>query len=490
MFERVLVANRGDIAVRIIRTLKQLEITPVTVFAENDRHSLHVRMSEDAYNLRSGTFHDTYMNREKMIDAVGWLEADAVHPGYSFLADDPTFAKQVIDAGISWLGPPPAVLERLGNKANGRELAKKVGFEVIPGSAVGTFEEARDVCKTIGYPIIIKPSYGAGGLGIRVVQSEGELEKSFDYVRELARSAFLSGDVLVEKFLTPCQYLEVSFLADQQGQKVILPERGLSVQHQYQKLHAESPTTILSDEEREELNQLVGSLVKDVNYTSLGNVQFLRSGGTNYFCEVNTHIQLEHPLTEVVTGLDLVEEQVRVAAGEPLTVTDSSIIQPHGHAMQFRLNAEDPLVDFYPSTGVVKELELPGGPGIRFDHCIYRGYSVVPEYDTYLGQMVVWGATREMARKRALSAIQETSLIGFPTTLVFHRHLVEHAMFVEGRVDSQFVEESQIMEEIQEEYSAMVAALFAVRKQTSKVQLPPITNSRWRDGARRDAVGE
>lgn len=487
MFKKVLVANRGDIAVRIIRTLRMMKISPIAIFTENDKQSSHVRMSDEAFNLGTGTLHDTYMNREKIIDAALWLEVDAIHPGYAFLSDDHLFAKQIEKAGLTWIGPPPDVLKKLSGKIQGKKIAKKIGFELVPGneSSINSFDEAKFFCDSIGYPVIIKSIFGGGGLGIRVVNEESELERAMGDVKGQGKFSFTQDDIFIEKYLHPIRNIEFGFIADNKQNLVVFPEREASIQYLNQKLVAESPSLVLDNDHRSSIHVLIKKFVENTGYTSLGNLEFLYNDGNLYFSEANNHIQLEHPLTEQLTGIDYIKHQLLVAQGEELALTQD-LVQPKGHTLSFRINAEDPLYNFSPSTGTIKELEIPGGPGIRFDSNIYRGYSISPEYDTYLGQLIVHGDDRDIAIQRAEYTINEFSLIGLPTTMLFHRHLIQHKMFIDQEISTSFIEDSDIMNNIKEEFHASVAALFLVRKQTSKVILPPLGKSRWRDSARQN----
>ena len=491
MFKKVLIANRGDIAVRIIRSLRLLGISPLTVFSEADKQSSHVRLADESFSLGSGSLHETYLNREKILEAASWLEADAIHPGYSFLSDDPKFAELVEESGFTWIGPSPKVLKQIGGKLEAKKLAKKVGFDITAGSdkIITDLEEAKAISKEIGYPIIVKSNFGGGGLGIRVVNKESELDKAFEEVRRQSKFSFVQEDVFIEKYLTQTRNIEFGFLADHEGNTIVFPEREASIQYQNKKLFSESPSTILSDEQRQEVHELILKLVDQINYVSLGNIEFIYNEGKLHFSEANNHIQLEHPITEMVTGFDNITHQILVAQGQPLTISQSDI-KILGHALSFRINAEDPIYNFQPSYGTIKEIEVPGGPGVRFDTNIYRGYTITSDYDTFLGQLVVFGDTREIALKRAEYVFKEFTFVGLPNTLLFHRHLIQHPKFLENDITTNFITESDLLTKIQEEFQATIAALFSVRKNTSKVILPPLSKSRWRDSARIEGTGQ
>lgn len=491
MFNKVLIANRGDIAVRIIRSLRLLGISPLTVFSEVDKQSSHVRLADESFSLGSGSLHDTYLNREKILEAATWLEADAIHPGYSFLSDDSQFADLVENAGFTWIGPPSDVLKQLGGKLEAKKLANKVGFETVPASdkTVSSIEEAKKISSEIGYPVIVKSTFGGGGLGIRVVNEESELEKAFEETERQSNFSFVQGGVFIEKYLSPTRDIEFGFIADYEGNTVVFPEREASIQFQNKKLFSESPSEILTDEQRAHVQELILKLVDQCNYVSLGNIEFLYHEGQLLFSEANNHVQLEHPVTEMVTGIDNISLQINIAQKQPLTLKQDDI-KVLGHAMSFRINAEDPIYNFQPSYGTLKEIEVPGGPGIRFDSNLYRGYTISSDYDTFLGQLVTFGATRMDAIKRADYGFKEFTFVGLPNTLVFHRHLIQHPKFLENDLSTNFIADSDIMKQIQEEFHATIAALFSVRKNTSKVVLPSLSKSRWRDTARREGTGQ
>lgn len=490
MFTKVLIANRGDIAVRIIRSLRLLGISPLTVFSESDKQSSHVRLADESFSLGSGSLHETYLNREKIIEAASWLEADAIHPGYSFLSDDPEFARAVEEAGFTWIGPSSKTLHQLGGKLEAKKLAKKIGFEVVPGSdkSIVEFDEAVKVAAEIGYPVIIKSNFGGGGLGIQVVYKEEDLQRAFDNVTRQSQFSFSQEGVFIEKFLHPTRNIEFGFLADHEGNVIVFPEREASIQYHSKKLFSESPSTVLTDDQRKLVHELIYKLVKQTNYVSLGNIEFLYYENTLYFSESNNHIQLEHPITEMITGIDNIVHQLLVAQKIPLSVNQEDI-KILGHALSFRINAEDPIYNFQPSSGTIKELEVPGGPGVRFDSNIYRGYTITSDYDTFLGQLVVFAENRSTAIKRAEYIFKEFTLVGLPNTVLFHRHLIKHPQFLENDVSSMFITESDLLKNIQEEFLATIAALFSVRKHTSKLVLPPLSKSRWRDTARREGTG-
>lgn len=492
MIKKILIANRGEIAVRIIRACKNTGIVPIAVYSEQDKHSLHVRLSKDACFLGTGNLQETYKNADIILKAALKYNVDAIHPGYSFLADDPLFAQTVLDNGLKWIGPKPEVLTKLNNKITACSIARSVGFKTVLGSEkpVSDIEEAKSYCRDIGYPVIIKPCYGNGGLGIVVINKAEDLEQGLKKAKVSTSTGFVKDEIFIEKFIENARQVEIGFMADSYGHIIYLPEREVSIQYNYHKLFGESPSNFLTKEQRKEIGELIIKFVTKVGYQNLGNIELHYSNkGEILFDEINPHIQLEHPLTEMIVGKDLVVEQLKIAQDKELNITQSDI-KINGHAMEFRINAEDPFNGFHPFTGTIKELEVPGGPLIRFDSNIYRGYSIPLSYDTYLGQLLVWGDSREDTRNRAITALSELSIVGVPTTIVFHRHLLDHPDFITGNFTSNFLKESDIMLRVEEEFRATLAALFAVHKQTIKVTLPSLSKSRWRDSARQEAIGE
>ena len=491
MIKRILIANRGEIAVRIIRACKNSNIIPIAIYSDQDKHSLHVRLSDDACDIGTGNLQETYKTAGVILQAAHKYDADAIHPHYSILDDDPAIAQSVIDNGFKWIGPKPEVLQNLNNKISSCKIARSVGFETALGSEspISSLEEAKAYCKDIGYPVIIKPCYGNGGLGIIVVDKSEDLEQGLKKAKASTTTGFVKDDIFIEKFIENARQIEIGFMADSFNHIVYLPEREVSIQHNYHKLFGESPSNVFNDELRKEIGELIVKFVRKVGFEGLGNIELHYKSESGFlFDEINPHIQLEHPLTEMIIGKDLVFEQLRIAQGKPLRFTQNDV-NINGHAMEFRINAEDPFNNFHPFTGIIKELEVPGGPLIRFDSNIYRGYNIPLSFDTYLGQLLVWGESREDARIRANTALSELTIVGVPTTIVFHRHLLNHPDFIKGDFTSSFLKESDIMQQVEEEFRTMLVALFAVHKQTMKVALPPLSKSRWRDNARQEATG-
>ncbi|MDR7443711.1 MAG: acetyl-CoA carboxylase biotin carboxylase subunit [Armatimonadota bacterium] len=442
MFRKVLVANRGEIAVRVIRACRELGIRTVAVYSEADRDCLHVRLADEAFCIGPPPAGESYLNIPNILSTAEVTGAEAIHPGYGFLAENPHFAEICRDAGIAFIGPTPEAMEAMGNKARAREIAQKAGIPVVPGSPgpVRTLEEALGVADRIGYPLLIKASAGGGGRGMRVVHSREELGRAMAMAQSEAEAAFGSGEVYLEKYLEEPRHIEVQILADTRGNVVHLGERECSIQRRHQKLLEEAPAPGLSPRLRANLHRAAIRLAQAIRYTSAGTVEFLVDREENfYFMEMNTRIQVEHPVTEMITGLDLVREQIRIAAGERLGFSQRDV-EFRGHAMECRVNAEDPAHDFRPSPGTIRGLVLPGGPGIRVDTHVYAGYTIPPYYDSLVAKVIAWGRDRAEAMARMDRALREFEIAGIRTTIPFHRLLLENAFFRRGEVYTNFVQ--------------------------------------------------
>jgi acetyl-CoA carboxylase biotin carboxylase subunit len=441
MLEKVLVANRGEIALRVVRACRELEVASVAVYSDADESALHVRLADEAVHIGSASAAKSYLNFDAIFAAAEQTGADAVHPGYGFLAENAKFAAACRERGLTFVGPAPETIERIGDKALARELAREAGVPVVPGTE-GTVsaEEAVERAEDIGYPVMIKAAAGGGGQGIRVAKDPEELRESAKAAMRDARSAFGEDAIYLEKFLEHPRHVEVQVLADTRGNTVHLYERECSMQRRRQKLLEESPSPALSLETRREMAGAAVSLARAADYTNAGTVEFLVDDDENfYFIEMNTRIQVEHPVTEMVTGVDLVKEQLRVAAGEELGFAQEEI-GFSGCAIEFRITAEDPAMDFYPSPGTVETLEVPGGPGVRVDSALYAGYEVPPFYDSMVGKLIVWGTDREEAVLRSRRALSEYRIEGIKTTIPLHRRLLEDAAFLSGRYHTGYLE--------------------------------------------------
>lgn len=442
MFRKVLVANRGEIAVRVIRACRELGIRTVAVYSEADRDCLHVRLADEAFCIGPPPAGESYLNIPNILSTAEVTGAEAIHPGYGFLAENPHFAEICRDAGIAFIGPSPEAMEAMGNKARAREIAQRAGVPIVPGSPgpVRTVDEALAVADRIGYPLLIKASAGGGGKGMRVVHSREELGRAMATAQREAEAAFGSGEVYLEKYLDEPRHIEVQILADTRGNVVHLGERECSIQRRHQKLLEEAPAPGLSPRLRANLHRAAVRIAQAIRYTSAGTVEFLVDKEENfYFMEMNTRIQVEHPVTEMITGLDLVREQIRIAAGERLSFSQRDV-EFRGHAMECRINAEDPAHDFRPSPGTIRGLVLPGGPGIRVDTHVYAGYTIPPYYDSLVAKVIAWGRDRPEAMARMDRALREFEIVGIRTTIPFHRLLLENAFFRRGEVYTNFVQ--------------------------------------------------
>jgi len=441
MFKKILIANRGEIALRVIRACRELGIGTVAVYSEADRESLHVRFSDEDICIGPAASRDSYLNIPRIVAAAEITGAEAIHPGYGFLAENAEFAEICDRSGIVFIGPTADQIRRMGDKAEARRTMIDAGVPVVPGSvgAVDGVDEARSEAERIGYPVIIKAAAGGGGKGMRVATSEGELESAFTMARNEAAAAFNDARVYLERFVQRPRHVEIQVMGDAHGNLVHLGERDCSIQRRHQKLIEEAPSPAITSETRRAMGKAAILAGKAIGYSNAGTVEFLLAeGGEFYFMEMNTRIQVEHPVTEMVTGVDLVKEQIRSAAGERLTLADSPSLS--GHAIECRINAEDPEHDFRPSPGQITAFHAPGGPGIRIDTHVYAGYSVPPFYDSLLGKLIAHGNTRDEALGRAYQALEEFIIEGVKTTIPFLREVLRHPEFVAGNVDTHFLE--------------------------------------------------
>ena len=422
----VLIANRGEIAVRIARTARDLGIRSIAVYSEPDTGALHTQVADEAYLLPGKTSAETYMNIPALIDIAYRAGADCLHPGYGFLSENADFARTVEEAGLRWVGPPPEAIELLGDKLSARALAVKVGAPLAPGTGepLETWEEARDFAAEHGMPIAIKAAFGGGGRGLKVVFDEADIEEGFASAGREAKEAFGRGECYVEKFLVHPRHVEAQVLADAHGNVAVLSTRDCSTQRRFQKLIEEAPAPFLTDEQRAAIEEGARAICQQAGYQSAGTVEYIVSeDGTVSFLEVNTRVQVEHPITEQVTGVDIIAEQFRVAAGLPLSFAGKDP-EVNGHAFEFRINAEDVTNGFAPSPGTITRFDLPTGPGIRVDSGVMTGWTIPAYYDSLMGKLVVWGPDRETAMRRAEQALKEFSIGGVRTVLPFHRDMI------------------------------------------------------------------
>ncbi|MFT9487623.1 MAG: acetyl-CoA carboxylase biotin carboxylase subunit [Tepidibacillus sp.] len=445
MFHKVLIANRGEIAVRIIRACREMGIFTVAVYSEADRDSLHVKMADEAYCIGPTASRDSYLNFANIISVAKLTEADAIHPGYGFLAENADFAEVCSSFQIEFIGPTPDAIQKMGEKAVAKDTMKKAGVPVVPGSdgLIEDVEEAIQLAKEIGYPVIIKATAGGGGKGMRVAYNDEELRKSIRMAQQEAKSAFGNSGVYLEKYLEEPRHIEIQIIGDKYGNVVHLGERDCSIQRRHQKLIEEAPSPALTKELREKMGEAAVRAAKAVNYHGAGTIEFLLDKDQFYFMEMNTRIQVEHPVTELVTGVDLIKEQIRVAAGEPLSFNQEDI-QFNGWAIECRINAEDPFKNFMPSPGKIDFYLPPGGLGVRLDSAAYPGYTISPFYDSMIAKLIVWGRDRDEAISRMKRALDEFTVEGVKTTIPFHLKLLNHELFIKGDFDTKFLEKHPI----------------------------------------------
>ena len=442
MFKRILVANRGEIALRVIRSCQELGVETVAVYSEPDRESLHVHRANEAVCIGPREASGSYLNQAAIITAALATSAEAIHPGYGFLAENAQFAEACKDAGLTFIGPPSSSISRMGDKASARETMRSAGVPVVPGSdgLVSNTAEAVREAERIGYPVLIKAAAGGGGRGMRPASDAGELQAALATARVEAGAAFGDDGLYLERLVSPVRHVEIQVLADSHGNIVHLGERDCSVQRRRQKLLEEAPGPGISAELREHMGRTAVEAARAVGYQSAGTVEFIYepTTGAFYFMEMNARIQVEHPVTEAVTGVDLVREQLLIAAGEPLKLQQSDVTW-RGHAIECRINAEDPGT-FMPHAGTVRSYVSPGGPWVRVDSHCYPGYSVLPFYDSLIAKLIVWAPSRDEAICRMLRALDEYVIEGIPTTIPFHQRVLTHRRFLNGELSTDFVE--------------------------------------------------
>jgi acetyl-CoA carboxylase biotin carboxylase subunit len=441
MISKVLIANRGEIALRIILACKEMGLKTVAVHSEADRDALHVRYADDDVCIGPAASRQSYLSISSIIAAAEITGADAIHPGYGFLAENEHFAEIATECGLTFIGPTPSAIRLMGDKAKARETAKSIGVPILPGSdgPVRTYSDAVEVAQAIGYPVILKASAGGGGRGLRVCGSEGDLQGAFDTARSEAERAFGSADVYIEKYLEHARHIEIQVFGDTHGRIVSLGERECSIQRRHQKLIEESPSTAITHEVRKAMGDAAIRLCQAVSYVNAGTIEFLYQDGEFYFMEMNTRIQVEHPVTEEVTGIDLVKEQIRVADGLPLLIPNGDF-RLRGHAIEFRINAEDP-VTFAPHPGKIREFNVPGGPGVRVDTAVYRDYVVPPHYDSLIAKLIVHGSNRQEAIARGRRALELFIVEGVKTSIPLHRAILDDPRFIAGDLSTRFMDE-------------------------------------------------
>ena len=493
MFKKVLIANRGEIALRVMRTCREMGITSVAVYSEADATALHSRYADEAYCIGPAPAAESYLDATKIIAATHACGAEAIHPGYGFLSERAEFARACAEAGIAFIGPSPETLRKLGDKVEARRIADAAGVPSVPGSDGRVSpSEALILAPQIGFPLLIKAAAGGGGKGIRLVEEASSLEESLRVAAREAQASFGDDGLYLERYLDPVRHIEVQVLADSLGNVVHLGERECSIQRRSQKVVEESPSVAVDESLRQRLGDAAIAIAREASYENAGTVEFLLDASGNfYFIEANARLQVEHPVTEFVTGLDLVREQLRLAAGEPLGYTQDDILL-RGWSIECRITAEDATNDFMPSLGIARHVSEPSGPGVRVDSCLFDGCEVGPHYDSLVAKLIVYGHDREQALSRLRRALDEYQVMGVTTTLSFHRRLVDDPSFISGDMDTRFLERRFRLEEGEakhHDHAMVVAALLSHQRRVDGAGAgTPSETSRWKTAARRAAA--
>ncbi len=439
---KILIANRGEIAVRIIRACKEMNIKTVAVYSEADKDSMHIRLADEAICIGPANSSKSYLNYKNIIEAAYITGSDSIHPGFGFLSENSQFAKICEESNIKFIGPSYDVIKLMGNKSNAKEMMEKAGVPVVPGSkgSVRSINEAKEIAKKIGYPVMIKAAAGGGGKGIRIVNNEDEMENSYNIVKQEALISFKDDEIYIEKFIQNPRHVEIQILADEHGNVIHLGERDCTVQRKNQKIIEETPSTAIDDKLREKMGDAAIKAAKKVGYTSCGTIEFLVDKNKNfYFMEMNTRIQVEHGITEERTGIDIVKEQIRIAAGEKLKIKQKDV-EFRGHSIECRINAENPEKKFRPCPGKITGLILPGGNGIRVDTFVYEGYTIPANYDSMIAKIIATGKTRNEAISKMKRALEETVIEGVDTNIDFLFKIIRNSNFLRGKYDTSFIE--------------------------------------------------
>lgn len=439
---KILIANRGEIAVRIIRACKEMNIKTVAVYSEIDKDSLHTRLADEAICIGPAPSNKSYLSFKNIIEAANITGSDSIHPGFGFLSENSQFARICEESNIKFIGPSYKVIELMGNKSNAKELMKKAGVPTVPGSdgSIKGIKDAFEVAKKIGYPVMLKAAAGGGGKGIRIVNNERELESNYNIVKQEAKISFNDDEIYMEKFIENPRHVEIQILADEHGNVIHLGERDCTVQRRHQKVVEETPSTAIDEKLRNKMGEAAIKAAKAAGYTSCGTVEFLVDKHKKfYFMEMNTRIQVEHPITEERTGIDIVKNQIKIAAGEELRIKQKEI-EFKGHAIECRINAENPSKNFRPCPGTITGLNLPGGKGIRIDSAIYEGYTIPPTYDSMIAKIIAYGANRNEAISKMKRALEETVIEGIDTNIDFLLEIIKNKNFIRGDYDTSFIE--------------------------------------------------
>jgi acetyl-CoA carboxylase biotin carboxylase subunit len=496
MFNKVLIANRGEIAVRIIRACRELGVQTVAVYSDVDRAALHVRYANEAYHIGPAPARDSYLRIDRILAAAARSGADAVHPGYGFLAERPDFAQAVGEAGLVWIGPPATAIGAMGDKVTARKTVEAAGVPVVPGTELDLHDDALSVAADfVGFPLLIKATAGGGGKGMRLVERHDDFEYALQSARREAEAAFGDGAVYLEKVIEDARHIEIQILADQYGNVIHLGDRECSIQRRHQKLIEESPSPVVDEALRQKMGEIAVQAAQAVNYVNAGTIEFLMDRDKNfYFLEMNTRLQVEHPVTELVTGVDIVKAQIRIARGRKLPLTQDDV-HVNGSAIECRINAEDPYNDFLPSIGTVDDITLPTGPGVRVDTGIYEGFQITPHYDPLVSKLICWGETRAEALLRMRRALEEYRIMGIKTNIPFHQRIIDSHRFMAGQFDTTFVETKFSMREDlppeQARTAAIIATLVAHQESLKAGQLLRLDGeasgqTRWKWGIRRN----
>jgi pyruvate carboxylase subunit A len=450
MFRKVLIANRGEIAIRLMRACRELDIKTVAVYSDVDKNALFVKYADEAYHIGPAPASQSYLNMDKILEIAHKTGTEGIHPGYGFLAENPDFADRCNKEGIIFIGPAGQAIQSMGSKIESKKTMKAAGLPVIPGSEGGITDpdKALDTAESIGFPVIVKASSGGGGIGMKVVRKYDELVQTIESTQRVAKSSFGDATVFIEKYLEEPRHIEFQILADSYGNTIHLCERECSIQRRHQKLIEESPSPVMTPELRERMGADAVKAAKAIDYTNAGTIEFLYSRGDYYFLEMNTRLQVEHPITEVVTGISIVKEQLRIASGEELNDRQEDI-QQRGWAIECRINAEDPLNNFTPSPGKIRRYRSPGGPGVRVDSGVHTGYTITPFYDSLISKLTVWGRDRNEAIPRMKRALYEYIVVGVTTNIPFHKAVMNNEYFKRGELTTHFIEDYDIIREVE-----------------------------------------
>jgi len=490
MFKKILIANRGEIAIRVLRACRDLGIKSACVYSDADRNGLHVILADEAHYIGPAPSRDSYLNIPNILRAVKASGADAVHPGFGFLSENANFAAEVAKAGVTFIGPSPESMRQMGDKLQARDIMKKAGVPIVPGSdgALSNMDEVLKVVEKIGYPIMMKAAAGGGGKGMRLVRKPEELESAFRSARSEALNYFSNDTVYIERFISSPKHIEIQVFGDKHGNVVHLFERECSLQRRHQKVLEESPSPAVPADVRRQMGEIAVKAAKAINYVGAGTFEFIFDNSTKefYFMEMNTRLQVEHPITELVTGKDLVQEQIFVADGKKLSFKQEEIKQT-GHAIEVRIYAEDPR-SFMPSPGKIRRCRHPQGPNIRVDSCAYPGYEVPIHYDPMIAKLCAWGHTREEAARRLRRALDEFSLTGIKSNISFHKSVLSHPKFLDGSYTTQFIEQdfkpTDMLQFVDSRVFLIAAAIEAYDSQKSQGVWDIKTNSRWKNSLR------